>query len=74
MNLTKLERDRLKELISHKDFEMLLKFAQELKKEIGASGIINHTEWDFLKGSFQKEFQITFVDEFFRILEEEANA
>ncbi len=73
MILTKQEQGRLQELITHKDFEVLLKFAQELKKHIGIAPVLNVTEWDFLKGSFQKEFQVSFIDEFFKLLEQEAH-
>lgn len=72
MILDEREQARLRELITHPDFEILLKFGQELKKHIGISPVINLTQWDHLKGSLQKEYQMTFVDEFFRLLETEA--
>jgi hypothetical protein len=74
MLLTKQESARLEELINHKDFEVLLKFAEELKKSIGVAPVYNFTEWDFLKASLQKEFQMSFIEEFLRLLEEEAHA
>lgn len=72
MILTKQEQARLQELITHKDFEVLLKFATELKKHIGIAPVVNISEWDHIKGSLQKEYQMSFIDEFFRLIEEEA--
>ncbi len=72
MILNEQERARLQELITSPDFEILLKFAQELKKHLAVAEVYNLTEWDYIKGSLQREYQVKFVDEFFRLLEEEA--
>lgn len=72
--LTPQEKQRLQNLMAHQDYGILVKFAQELKAAIGSTPVVNTSEWDFVKSSLQKEFQIAFVDEFLRLVEEEANA
>lgn len=72
MLLNKQEQARLQELITHKDFDILVKFGEELKKSLGVATVYDPTQWDFIKGSLQKEFQISFIDEFFKLIEQEA--
>ena len=72
MILNKQEQGRLQELIAHKDFEILLKFAQELKRHIGVAQVLGSDQWSFITASLQKEFQISFIDEFFKLIEQEA--
>ena len=72
MILNKQEQNRLREILTHKDFEILVKFGQELQKAIGVAKILNVTQWDFVKASLQKEYQMAFIDEFFKLMEQEA--
>ncbi len=68
----KREQGRLQNLLEHADWPILVKFAEELKRSLGVAPVLSETQWDHTKGSLQKEYQITFIDEFLRLLEEEA--
>ena len=59
-------------MITHKDWEILLKFGSELKKRIGVAQVLGDTEWNFIRASLQKEFQMAFINDFFRLIEQEA--
>lgn len=73
MILDKHQKNQLQAVLTDPNFEVVRFFAEELKKEIGISKTLDDTEWNHLKGSLQKEYQIAMIDEFFKLLEEELN-
>lgn len=70
--LDKYQKNQLRELITSPGFTTLEAFANQLKEKIGTAKVFSETEWDFTKSALQKEHKIAMIDEFFRLLEEEA--
>ncbi len=73
MILDKRQKNQLQAVLTDPNFEVVRFFAEKLKEKIGTAMILNDTEWNFTKSALQKEYQVAFIDEFFRLLEEELN-
>jgi hypothetical protein len=72
MKLDKRQRDQLQKVITDPDFAIVEYFLQELGKDIGVANILNTTEWDFVKSSLQKEFQMDLLAQLPRLMEDVA--
>lgn len=72
MNLDQTQRNSLQNILSSPDFSAVEVFLRELRKEIGISPTLNLSEWDFIRNSLQKEYQMKLLSQLVELMEQVA--
>ncbi len=74
MLLDKTQRIKLRGLMEHQDFAVVIQFLDNLKTALEKANTVGNTEFETLQLSFQRTYQIILIDEIKRLLEAEASA
>lgn len=73
MKLAQHERAQLQNILANPDFKVVELFLKTLAEELGTTAVFNTTEWDHIKGSLQKEFQIALLNQLVNLMEQAAS-
>ena len=72
MKLEKFQREQLQNILTSPDFKAVEFFLRELRRDIGVAEVLIMTEWDFIKNSLQKEYQMALLEQLVRLMEDVA--